>query len=223
VSVEGDWIQINLTADILLDVDEFESAYALVRGIEGRELDTVKASTLREAIQLYRGDLLENCYQDWCIFERERLQNIYLAMLDKLISYCESVQAFEDGMTYGIQVLKFDKTHERTYRHLMRLYYLAGDRTAALRQFQRCEQVLQEELGVKPSQRTEYLYRQIQTEQYLENGVSAATTDTASTPVSTILPDFLKRLTQLKHTLTQAQYQVEQEIEAVRTALMNRH
>ena len=37
---------------------------------------------------VYRGDLLEGCYQDWCLFERERLQNAYLAMLDKLMVRC---------------------------------------------------------------------------------------------------------------------------------------
>lgn len=223
VSIEADWIQFNVEAQVWIDVYEFESAYALVKGIEGRELDSARASTLREALQLYRGDLLENWYQDWCIFERERLQNLYLAMLDKLVGYCESVQALEDGMTYGTQLLRCDKTHERTYRRLMRLYYLAGDRTGALRQFQRCEKVLQEELGVKPSQRTEYLHRQIQMEQYGDKATPVAAASTPLASVSTALPDLLKRLTQLKYTLAQAQYQVEQEIETLRTALMNRH
>jgi DNA-binding SARP family transcriptional activator len=43
----------------------------------------------------------------------------------------------------------------------MRMAYLAGDRTGALRQYERCVQALQEELGVRPGRRTEELYRMV--------------------------------------------------------------
>jgi len=40
---------------------------------------------LQEAVRLSYADLLEGWYQDWCLYERERLQNIYLLILDKLM------------------------------------------------------------------------------------------------------------------------------------------
>ena len=78
-----DWIQFSPEADLWLDVAVFEQAFALVRGVPGRELDTREAQTLQSVVQLYQEDLLESWYQDWCLYERERLQNMYLAMLDK--------------------------------------------------------------------------------------------------------------------------------------------
>jgi DNA-binding SARP family transcriptional activator len=47
----------------------------------------------------------------------------------------------------------------------MRLYYRAGDRTAALRQFERCITALCEELDVRPGKRTLVLYDQIRKDQ----------------------------------------------------------
>ena len=47
----------------------------------------------------------------------------------------------------------------------MRLRYLGGDRTGALRQYEACAAALQEELGVKPSASTLRLHAQILADQ----------------------------------------------------------
>jgi hypothetical protein len=43
----------------------------------------------------------------------------------------------------------------------MRLHYIAGDRTGALRQFERCRDALREELGIAPGERIRLLCEQI--------------------------------------------------------------
>ena len=58
-------------------------------------------------------------------------------------------------------MLREDRARERTHRRLMRLYYLAGDRTGALRQYERCAAALRQELDVEPSRRTSELERRI--------------------------------------------------------------
>lgn len=52
------------------------------------------------------------------------------------------------------QLLALQPTDEAAHRRLMRLNYLAGDRGAALRAFERCQRMLQQELGVEPSSET---------------------------------------------------------------------
>jgi hypothetical protein len=44
---------------------------------------------------------------------------------------------------------------------MMRLHWLAGDRTAAIRQFDRCVAYLRTELGVEPAESTLALYERI--------------------------------------------------------------
>jgi DNA-binding SARP family transcriptional activator len=154
-------VRLGPQASYWLDVAIFEEAFAHAQHIPGQALTAEQLQALQEAVQLYHGDLLEGWYQDWCIFERERLQSMYLAMLDKLISYSETQGDFESGLLYGSRVLRCDRARESTHRRLMRLYYLTGDRTGALRQYQSCVAALKEELEVEPADSTQRLYEQI--------------------------------------------------------------
>src|SRR6266487_451744 len=163
--VEQDWVQLNSEADIWLDVAVFEQVYNLVQKTPGQELNGSQAQLLQESVQFYQGPLLEGWYQDWCLLERERLQNMYLAMLDKLMSYCEAHHDYETSLLYGMRIMCYDRARERTHRRLMRLYYRLGDRAEALRQYERCAGALEEELGIRPSKSTVALYKQIQADQ----------------------------------------------------------
>ena len=171
--IEHDWLRLNPANRPWCDVDEFEKAVTAAEGIPGRTLTESQANQLKQAAVLYRDDLLVGWYQDWVLFERERLQNRYLLLLDKLIVYSEAHQEYEQGQTYAAHILRYDPARERTHRELMRLFYLSGDRTAALRQYERCAIALQRELGVRPEKRTIDLYEQMKSGRY---GQSDATT-----------------------------------------------
>ena len=159
--VDAEWVHINPVADLCVDVLDFERAFTNIQALPADALDIQRVATLQQAISYYHGDFLEGWYQDWCIYERERYQSIYLAMLEKLLSYYEVQQNCELGMICGLEILRHDRAQERTHRRLMRLYYLTGNRTAALRQYQSCIEALDEELGVGPAQSTQRLYEQI--------------------------------------------------------------
>ena len=215
VHVESDWIQVNCTSGLWLDVAVFEQAFTNAQGKAGPGLDDTAVHALVEAVQVYRGDLLEGWYQDWCLFERQRYQQMLLLMLDKLMAYCESCGAYEAGILYGLQILRYDLARERTHRRLMRLYYLAGDRTGALRQYNRCTAVLQQELGVEPAASTEQLRAQIQADQLEPNFPDTAVPlDTAPS-----LQETLRRLQSFDAILTKTHQQIQQEIQRVESTL----
>ncbi|MDT5267883.1 MAG: hypothetical protein QOH49_69 [Acidobacteriota bacterium] len=215
LTTEHDWVQLNLRPDLWLDIEEFERVFAAVRDQPGREMNAQTMAALHGAVQLYRGDLLEGWYQDWCLFERERLQNTYLAMLYKLLVYCEAHQKCEMGQFYGSLLLCHDRANERIHRHLMSLHYMAGDRTAALRQYERCVAALDEELGVRPDARTIRLYEQFRAGRVGGEDLPAAVD---ATPLNS-LPDVLGRLQQLQLTLTDLHERMQQDIRAVEQAL----
>jgi DNA-binding SARP family transcriptional activator len=162
LSIDSRSIHLNAEECFSVDVTVFERAYELTRGVPAAELDNEKAMALGQAVRLYRGDLLEGCYEDWCLGERERLQNCYLSMLGKLILYCQSHHDYQQGLQYGESVLRLDRAHEATHRQLMDLHYQEGNRTEALRQYERCRKALREELEVQPSRQTQELYARIQ-------------------------------------------------------------
>lgn len=219
--VDPAWVQINQQAALWLDVAVFEEAYSQVQGVPSTELNQQQIAQMQAATQLYHGELLEGCYQDWCLYERERLQNMYLAMLDKLMDYCEEHGDYTAGIEYGARVLRYDRAHERSHRQLMRLHYLAGDRTAALRQYERCATALDEELGVQPARRTTQLYEQIRADQ-LPGQLPPQSAEATPSGTATPLPEVLGRLRQIQAVLADFQRQVAQDIQAVEVALTRR-
>lgn len=217
--IDAEWITIHLHAGFWLDVDIFEQAFMKTCGIEGRNLSDAQVHTLCEAVHLYRGDLLEGSFQDWCIYERERLQRLYLAILDKLMSYHESHGEYETALEYGVRNLRCDPARERTHRQMMRLYYLVGDRTAALRQYKRCCSALAEELDVRPSRQTELLYQLIR-----DDALDHATSHTPILPQATKdrsmqLTDLLNHLQHLQRVLSIAQNDVCRDIQVLELAM----
>src|SRR5438270_12032245 len=62
--VEPNWVKLDSGVGLWLDVEEFESAFAIVKGRSSQSLDAAQAEGLRLAVQFYRGDLLEGPYHD---------------------------------------------------------------------------------------------------------------------------------------------------------------
>jgi len=206
--VEAEWVQLNSASELQLDVALFEEAFNAVRHVPIHDLDAARMQALSCAVGQYLGDLLEGWYHDWCAYERERLQNMYLAMLDKLMGYGELHQEYETAITHGTQILRYDRARECTHQRLMRLYCLAGDRAAALRQFDRCVAALDSELGVPPAEGTVALYEDVRLGRL--GGVSASCVE--SNPAARSLVDVLSRLKKVEAALADLQQQVRENI-----------
>jgi DNA-binding SARP family transcriptional activator len=131
-------------APLVLDVAAFEAALAEATG-EARA-----RTALERAIDLYAGDLLPSCYDDWIVPERERLRQRYRAALEQLTQLLEEEGDLSRAAEYASLLLRHDPLHEPGYRRLMRLHAAQGDRAGALQVYQRCVAALEEELGVEP-------------------------------------------------------------------------
>jgi DNA-binding SARP family transcriptional activator len=219
-SLQAEWDCVRLVTDgeIWSDVTAFEFALAPAQNVAGEQLNEQRAQELTKAVDLYQGDLLEGWYQDWCVYERERLQQMYLNALGKLMTYCEAHQAYEAGVDFGERLLRQDRAREHAYTGLMRLQYLAGDRAGALRNFQRCKEALHEELDVEPSKRTVELYQQIRSE-HLEAPKRAEICGLPAAAQGGSEPQIVNRLKQLRALLLRVQQRIQQDIETVDEAL----
>jgi DNA-binding SARP family transcriptional activator len=216
--VEADWVGLDPEARFWSDVAAFQEIHDRIRDTPGPELDAGQVKALQAAVCIYRGDLLQGCYHEWCLFERERLQNAYLAMLDKLMAYHETHGELEACLEVGARILRVDRASERTHRRLMRVYTAAGDRTAALRQYQRCVDALRQELDVGPGRRTQALHRQIRADDLELESPAPAEMAAAPEPI-TSLPQALHRLRQFQAALLDLQRQVQQDVQSLEQAL----
>ena len=164
LSVEGQTLQWRQAAPCTLDVAAFEQALARAaqgeEGAGGRE-GAARRAALEEAIDLYGGDLLPSCYDDWILPQRERLHQAYLRAIEKLIQALEERREYDQAIRHAQRLLRDDPLHEAGYRRLMRLRALSGDRAGALRVYHDCVTILQRELGVEPSATTRRAYEEL--------------------------------------------------------------
>jgi DNA-binding SARP family transcriptional activator len=139
-----------------VDVAEFNAALAQAQAAEAGS-DRMVAE-LRSAVDLYAGDLLEGCYDEWLIEERERLRDRYLSAVRRLTDALAERGEHAEAIRLGRELLRGDALHEDTYRLLMRMHEAAGDRAGAVRVYHECAATLQRELGVDPSPATQRAY-----------------------------------------------------------------
>lgn len=217
--IEGDWIQINPSANFWVDAGRFERIYDLVKDKPAKELSQDDFKSIRKAIHLYKGNLLEGWYQDWCVVERERFEIMYLMLLDKLIQFCEIQHDFDSGLAYGTEILRHDRAYERAHRQMMRLYYFSGDRTQALHQYERCVTALRNELDVGPSEETQRLYEHIRSDAFKPTLVALEMASPEAAKPANALFGALQRLIDFSDELSRIQLKVQKEIMALKNTL----
>jgi DNA-binding SARP family transcriptional activator len=145
-------LQWDAAAPLDLDLAAFE------QGISDGD---ASVAALQSAVDRYGGDLLPACYDDWALPERERLLQAYLSALERLAAVSEAEGNYGSAIELARRLLSRDPLREATYRLLMRLHTLNGDRSAALHVYHSCTSVLQEELGVTPDPSTRRQYEQL--------------------------------------------------------------
>ena len=159
VLYENDCYLLNPEINVWLDFREFEGH---VR--EGRNLLMAgqKSAAMGEygiAESLYQGKFMEeDLYDEWPQTERQRLQNLYLEIADKLSGYYIDQGELPIAIALSQKILLHDKCFEQAYYRLMLCYRAQGQRHLAIRYFLNCQETLQEELGLLPSKETAELY-----------------------------------------------------------------
>src|SRR5262245_46221865 len=123
--------------------------------------------SLTKAAGLYRGDFLQGLafrgtqFEEWLMAERERLRELALETLAKLVALQRAAGATEQSLQTALRLLALDPLQEPVHRSLMRLFCDAGRRASALRPYHERATLLRRELGVGPEDETRQLYQEI--------------------------------------------------------------
>jgi predicted ATPase/DNA-binding SARP family transcriptional activator len=177
-ALAGDWLavdreEIGLQPDagLWLDVAEFRQHLAECEshGHRAAEVCSACVPLLTKAVGLVRGEFLSGFslkdsinFDDWQLFQAELLRRELAAALERLVDWHSRQREFEPAAGYARRRLALDPLDEGAHRQLMRLYTWSGRRSAALRQYEECVGVLEEQLGVPPQEATTELYQAIQ-------------------------------------------------------------
>ena len=98
---------------------------------------------------------------DWIEERREKLRTIHVRALCCLAEIWTTVGDTTLAVRDAKQAVQLDPFGERTHRLLMRAHAAAGNRAAALKAYERCRELLAEELGADPSRETQALHLDI--------------------------------------------------------------
>ncbi|MBH5396725.1 adenylate/guanylate cyclase domain-containing protein [Bradyrhizobium sp. CNPSo 4010] len=100
-------------------------------------------------------------FENWAAAERQRLRELALEGMAKLLDHHLSEGVIERGTHIATRLLAADPLQERVHRALMELYARQGRQGAALRQYRTCAELLSKELGIEPDAQTKSLHRHL--------------------------------------------------------------
>jgi LuxR family maltose regulon positive regulatory protein len=155
---QGDNYRFNRNIDYVCDREYFEELLteaSLIKQINER------ISRLQKAVDLVTGPYLADIDSDWVALERAHLEEFYLNALSELANdYLSTNQALQ-SLEISERILKVNPLLEQTYRLRMRAFSMLKDRVSITKQYQLCREILEQELGIQPSNETERLFKHL--------------------------------------------------------------
>ncbi|MFN2195581.1 MAG: BTAD domain-containing putative transcriptional regulator, partial [Anaerolineales bacterium] len=158
--IEADREQVGLAVDedIWVDTVTFENL------IDPGHLES-DVVQLEKAFSLYRDEFMTGfTVVDTAPFEAWQTEQVvfyrrkFAYVLENLVELHASAGELETAHTYARDWLALDTLNEAAHRAVMRMLAKMGDRTGAIRQYEACAQIVNDELGVSPQLETDELY-----------------------------------------------------------------
>lgn len=148
------------------------------------------------ALQLYAGPLLdgftlpEPAFDDWLKVERAALQEMACETFERAARWAGEQGDYRRAIELARRLVKIDPYREACHRQLMELLAATGAWADAIRQYQACEKLLGDELGVEPEAETTALLSQIKAGESVSRADLASNAEPDARPFGTMsLPD----------------------------------
>ena len=168
--IDRDTVALRRDGDLWVDVQQFERLLGECRthGHAGDQVCARCLEPLTQAVTLYCDDFLTGFtladapdFDDW---QRYLTESLRMKLSGALGQLAEGLAAQGDSaaaLTHARRRVALDPLDEDAQRQLMRMHAWAGDRNAALRQYQICKGTLRRELSATPAPETTALYEAI--------------------------------------------------------------
>lgn len=168
--------QVILRADpaLSVDVQEIDRHWAATEAHPHTSLLACGACMDRfaQAVDLYTGPFLAGLlpqdaqqFDEWRTVQQERLHRRVQAMLHALTQHALASQTPQQAEQYARRQIALTPWHEEGHRQLMQALAAQGLRAQALDQFEKCREILAQELGIEPAVETTALFTAIKSGQ----------------------------------------------------------
>lgn len=101
---------------------------------------------------LAESELLPGWYDDWVIFERERLRQLRLHTLEAMAQRLAEQRRFAAGLDTALEAIRIEPLRESAHRVVIGIHLAEGNVVEAVRHYRFVRDLLRDELGVKPSE-----------------------------------------------------------------------
>ncbi|MGO4384234.1 AfsR/SARP family transcriptional regulator [Specibacter sp. RAF43] len=142
---------ICLSSDCLLLEPSVEVDFHRIRWLIADIQDTGNLAAPDSAYVLHHADLLPGWYDDWVIFEQERLQQLRLDGLEALAGYFLQVGSTGRALEAALAATAIEPLRESAQLILLQCHLQAGNNVSAMQSFHEFRGRLNRELGVRPS------------------------------------------------------------------------
>ena len=147
--------------DVEVDVDQFESLI--------KQGDLYKTSNpefaldyYEEAIGLYHGDYLPDCYdQHWVFSVRNHYKRLFLCTMVNTIEILKSKMRHDDIILFSQKAIKIDVYEEFFHLSLMEALMHKGQQKQALEHYEYITGFYYHEMGLKPSVEMREIYKKL--------------------------------------------------------------
>jgi DNA-binding SARP family transcriptional activator len=145
VIVDANRTHLRLARGVEVDVRVAASSARRIVA-EGVELQSCQSDT-----ELFSGELLPGWYDDWVIFERERLRHLFINALEGLSLSLSHRGHHALAVDAAIVAVAAEPLRESAHSALIEAHLAAGNRGEAVRGYERLIRLLDSQLGVPPS------------------------------------------------------------------------
>ena len=145
--VSSDGACLALPADATVDCKEQE--WFTTQLLRDRVEDTAWISARLDI--LWRGELLPGWYDDWVVFERERLNQLRLHTLEYISALMARRHDLVTALQLALEAVRAEPLSETANARLIEVYLAEGNMCDAIHQYDMFRALLQRELGVEPS------------------------------------------------------------------------
>lgn len=129
---------------------------------------TPDPEALELATQIYNGPFLSGFYledapefNDWQFVRKEEFERNFMGVLESITETYENMGNTAKAIKHASVWAELDPLNESAHRCLIRLHGYSGQKSMAHRQYERCKQILDSELGIPPDMETSKLAHQI--------------------------------------------------------------
>ena len=183
LNLENNYVTLKPGPELVIDASHFLSCIsaAVISPNQGPGLHPECLQHLETAVSIYCGPFLNGFalqdspeFEHWQYLEAENLQQEYIRVLNRITDHYQYTSQWEMVLRTAQKMISADPLDEAAHRRMISAYAQLDQKASAASQFELCQKLLRDELGMDPEPETIELMEQIRAGKFPRTRPAAA-------------------------------------------------